>query len=141
MYLLYLLLCFLNFHQCLEFVPKHRFCLDALWINRNAGHRAHLNALRFVKMPHAFRAFIGVNLINFWPQVDRLVGALRLTHVAIDALVGYEQCHGLILAQAFDFAAQSLSHQRIHKSIHIARECRDFTHKGAADELVLVTGS
>jgi hypothetical protein len=57
-------------------------------IKRNALYRTDFNALRIIKMPHALGAFCGVNKIIVWAQVDRVVGALRLAHITINALIG-----------------------------------------------------
>jgi len=59
-----------------------------LWIDRNAGHRAHLNTLGLVKMTHALGALVGVDFINLWAEVDRLIGTFRFAHIAIDAFIG-----------------------------------------------------
>jgi hypothetical protein len=64
-----------------------------LRILRDAGNRANLNALGLVKMAHAFGAQSGVDLIDTGPHENRLIGALRLTHIAIDALLGDHQGH------------------------------------------------
>ena len=75
------------------FGPECFPALYLLWIHGNTGHRAHLNALRLVEMPHALCAFAGVDFINLRPQINRLVRALRLAHIAIDAFIGDHQCH------------------------------------------------
>ena len=75
------------------FLIQSLFRFHVLWVDRNASHGAHLNTLRLVKMPNAFRAFAGVNFINFWPKVNSLIGALRFAHIAIDAFVGNQQSH------------------------------------------------
>ena len=63
------------------------------WIDRDTGHRTHLNTLGLLKMADAFCALVGVDFIDFRPEVDRLIGALRFTHIAIDAFVGDHQSH------------------------------------------------
>jgi hypothetical protein len=55
---------------------------------RDAFHRADLDALRCIEMPDALGAFHGINLVKFYALVYGLVGALRLTNIAIDALFG-----------------------------------------------------
>jgi hypothetical protein len=60
----------------------------AFGIKRDTLHRTDFNALRVIKMPYAFGAFCGVNEIVVWAQVDRVVGALRLAHITINALIG-----------------------------------------------------
>jgi len=49
-------------------------------------------------MTHAFGAFIRVDLIDFLAQINGLVRALRLAHIAVDALVGDDQSHDLASA-------------------------------------------
>jgi hypothetical protein len=44
-------------------------------------------------MTDAFGALVGVDFIDFRPEVDRLIGTLRFTHIAIDAFVGDHQSH------------------------------------------------
>ena len=63
------------------------------WTDRDTGHRTHLHTLGFIKMTHAFGALVGVYFIDFRPEVDRLIGTLRFTHIAIDAFVGDQQSH------------------------------------------------
>ena len=77
------------------FFPQSRFTLDKVGIDRNTSHRADLHALRLVKMADAFGAFVGVNLVNVFAHVNGLVRALGLAHVAVDALIGDQQCHDL----------------------------------------------
>jgi hypothetical protein len=67
---------------------------DVLRVDGNAGHGADLHALRFVKMTDALGAFGRVDFVNFFAQINRFVGALRFTHIAVDAFVGDHQCHG-----------------------------------------------
>ena len=58
-------------------------------INRADGH-----ALRLVKMPYAFGAQVGVDLVKILAHADGLIGALRLANIAIDAVIGDFQRHG-----------------------------------------------
>ena len=62
-------------------------------IHRDAGHGADLHALRLVMMPHAFRALGWVNFVNFLTHINRIVRALGLANVAIDAFIGNHQRH------------------------------------------------
>ena len=64
-----------------------------VWMHRNAGYRAHLHALRLIKVAYAFGAAVGVNFINFRPQINGLVGAFWLAHITIDAFIGNGQRH------------------------------------------------
>ena len=54
----------------------------------NAINRTDLPALRGIKMAYALRALVGIDLVNLNPHKNRIIGALGLTDVAIDALVG-----------------------------------------------------
>ena len=54
----------------------------------NAINRTDLPALRGIKMAYALRALVGIDLVNLNPHENRIIGALGLTDVAIDALVG-----------------------------------------------------
>lgn len=54
----------------------------------NAINGTDLPALRGIKMAYALRALIGVDLINLNPHKNRIIRALGLTDVAIDAFVG-----------------------------------------------------
>ncbi len=54
----------------------------------NAVNGTDLAALRGVKMAYAFRALVGIDLVNLNPHKNRIIGALGFTDVAIDALVG-----------------------------------------------------
>ncbi len=49
-------------------------------------------------MTHAFGAFFRVDLVDFPAQVNGLVRALGLAHIAVDALVGDDQSHDLASA-------------------------------------------
>jgi hypothetical protein len=46
-------------------------------------------------MTHAFGAFGRVDFVNFFAQINGLIGAFGLTHITVDAFVGDRQCHGL----------------------------------------------
>ena len=76
-------------------MPKRFPVFDKLRINRNAGHRADLHTLRLVKMTDALGALVRVDLVDLGPQKDGLVRALGLANIAVDALVGDDQGHGL----------------------------------------------
>jgi hypothetical protein len=45
-------------------------------------------------MAHALGALGRVDFVDFFAQINRLVRALRLAHIAVDAFVGDHQCHG-----------------------------------------------
>jgi hypothetical protein len=67
--------------------------LHHLRIQRDALHGAHLNALRLIKVTHAFGAFVRINFIDLLAKIDGLVGALGFTNITIDALTGDHQSH------------------------------------------------
>ena len=69
-------------------LPQRFARLDVLWVNGYAGYWAYLHALRLVKMAYAFGAFIGIDLVDFFAQINRLVWALGLAHIAVDAFIG-----------------------------------------------------
>jgi hypothetical protein len=54
----------------------------------NAINGTDLPALRGIKMAYALRALVGIDLVNLNPHKNRIIRALGLTDVAIDALVG-----------------------------------------------------
>jgi hypothetical protein len=75
------------------FLPQGLLILHKLRVDRYAGHRTHLNALGLIKVPHAFGAFMRINLVDFLSKIDRLIRAFRLTDIAVDAFIGNDQCH------------------------------------------------
>jgi hypothetical protein len=72
-----------------------------LGIERDAGYRTDLDTLGLIKMPHAFCAFGWINFIDIGPQIDRLVRALGLAHIAVDAFIGDHQCHATSSAKVW----------------------------------------
>jgi hypothetical protein len=54
----------------------------------NAINGTDLPALRGIKMAYALGALVGIDLVNLNPHKNRIIRALGLTDVAIDALVG-----------------------------------------------------
>lgn len=91
-------------------------------IKGNAGNRTYLLALRLIEMPDAFGAFIRVDLINLRPHEDRVIRAFRLTHVAINAVVGNQQRHDLqpLSQSGSDLFLQPLFNRRKDKLRYIA---------------------
>jgi len=79
--------------QALVLLIKSLFGLDVLRMDGNTSNRTHLDTLRLVKMTYTLRALARVNFIDFRPEVDRLIGTLRFTHIAIDAFVSDHQSH------------------------------------------------
>ena len=61
---------------------------NVIGMQRNAVNGTDLPALRGIKMTYALRALVGVDLINLNPHKNRIIRALGLTDVAIDAFVG-----------------------------------------------------
>lgn len=64
-----------------------------LRIGGNALDGAHLPALGFVEMADALRALGWIDHVDLRPHRNCVVRALRLAHVAIDALVGNHEGH------------------------------------------------
>ncbi len=95
--------------QALVLLPQGFAALDMRRVDGNARHRADLDALRLVEMAHAFGAFARVDLIDLGPQVDGLVRALGLAHIAVDALVGNHQCHAEVLHEGPSLTLLALS--------------------------------
>jgi hypothetical protein len=79
--------------QALIFLEQGLFGFHMLWIDRNASHRAHLHTLWLVKMADAFGALGWVDFVNFRAEIDRLIGAFRFAHIAIDAFISDHQSH------------------------------------------------
>ena len=75
--------------------------LDMRRVHRDAAHRADLHALRLVEVADAFGAARRVDLVDLRAHRDRLVRALGLAHIAVDAFVGDQQGHGVSLRGAF----------------------------------------
>ena len=90
-------------------------------------------------MANAFGAFVRIDLIDQRPHEDRIVGALRLAYVAVDAVVGDDQGHGIRSdVSGRDLFLQPLLDGREDKFRYIATEYGDLAHDGAGDELVLI---
>lgn len=53
----------------------------------DAIHWTHLPTLGRIKVTYAFRALIGINLVDLNSHKDCIIRALGLTDIAIDALV------------------------------------------------------
>ena len=86
-----------------------------LGVHRYAGHRANLHALRLVKVPYAFGALAGVDLIDLLPQINRIVGALGLADIAVDAFIGDHQRHAQVSSRvSTDFMPPIIPRTRAH---------------------------
>jgi hypothetical protein len=48
-------------------------------------------------MSDAFRTQFGIDLIDLFALINRIIRTLRLADVAIDTFIGDHQCHGWIL--------------------------------------------
>ena len=110
--------------------------------DRNAGHRADLHALRLVEVADALGALARVDLVDLGAHRDRLVRALGLADIAVDALVGDHQRHGGHLSRV---RARALTRSCRRSSTEGATNLEtsppkrgNLAHEGAADELVLV---
>ena len=89
----------LQFLQTQVFLPKGVAVFDVLGVQGDAGHWADLHALGLVEMADTFGAAFRVDLINLLAQENRLVGTFGFADIAIDALVGDHQGHGVIIAR------------------------------------------
>ena len=79
--------------QLAVLVPQALLAFDKLRIDGNTRHRADLHALRLIKMADTLGAFVGVDFVDLGAHVDRIVRALGLTHVAVDAFIGDQERH------------------------------------------------
>lgn len=81
--------------QFYKLVPQLLIALNALWVNNNGViNRADLLTGRGVVVSYAFGTALAVNFVELIPHRNRLVRALRLTHIAIDTFFGDQQRHG-----------------------------------------------
>jgi len=67
--------------------------LFSLRIKRYAVNRADFLALRLLEMTYTFGALVGVDFIDLFALINRLIRALRLADVAVNALVCDHQSH------------------------------------------------
>jgi hypothetical protein len=81
--------------QAAVFDPEGFRGLHVPGVHRDAGHRTDLHALGFIKVTNALGAFDRIDFVNFFAQIDRLIGALGLAHIAVDAFVGDHQSHAV----------------------------------------------
>lgn len=72
----------------LKLLPKCGLIFNVLRIDWNTRNRANLHTLRLIKMANAFGALGRVDLVNFWPHKNSLIGAFGLAYITIDALIG-----------------------------------------------------
>jgi hypothetical protein len=137
-------------------------------VDRDALDRAHLHALRLVKVPHTFGATVRVDLVELLAHRDRLVRALGLADIAVDALGGDHQAMsdlqpfagppqarpaplggsdprsggvwGLSIFRLAGRAAQPLSDTGADHLRHVATERGDLAHQGAGNALQVGLG-
>lgn len=94
-------------------------------------------------MTDAFSAFVGINLIDQLAHRDGIVRASRLADIAVNAIVGDHQCHGVLRrwcrsAWRGDFLLQPALNRRKYKLRDITAQQGDLTHDGARNKLVLI---
>ena len=126
--------------QALVFFPERFARFDVLRVDRNASHRTDLHALRLVKMAHALGAFVWVDFVDFLAKENRLVRALGLAHVAVDAFVGdqsepWRAPHPLKPVIWADAPLPAQQRRPAHHLADIAAELADLAHQRAADAL------
>jgi hypothetical protein len=104
-----------------------------LRVDRYASDGTDLHALGLVKMARALGAFGRINFIDLQAQINGLVGALWLTHIAVDAFIGDHQCHVRISTKfALGFMDQLSGNDKKHPHRKAV---------GAAPNSTLATGS
>jgi hypothetical protein len=79
--------------QAPVFGPQRFLVFNMLRVDRDASHWTDLHALGLIEMANAFSALGRVDFINLFAQINSLVRALGLTHIAVDAFIGDHQCH------------------------------------------------
>ena len=76
---------------------------------------------RLLEMPHALGATRGVDFVDILARVDRLVGASRFAHIAVDALRRDQQGHGARPSGRIGkFLEQGGAHARMHELRDVA---------------------
>src|SRR6185312_8400256 len=83
----------LGLHQCRVLEQQRIARLDVIRIVGDAVDRADLAALRRVEMADALGAARGIDHVDLLALRDRVVRALGLANVAVDALVGDDERH------------------------------------------------
>ncbi len=114
--------------------------LDVIGIDRDAVDRADLDTLRRVEVADALGAFRGIDDVDLRPLRDRVVRALGLADVAVDAFVGDHQRHRVdpISSGCRDLGLQPREHRGMHEGRHVAAELRDLAHDRRRNERVLL---
>ncbi len=87
-------------------------------IERDAIDRAHFFALRCIKMADAFGAFCWVDFVDVDAHINCFVRALRLAHVAVNALIGNFKRHDVRLL--VDFIFERRADGGVHKIFYVA---------------------
>jgi hypothetical protein len=78
----------------LVFLQELFLALLVIRVFGDAVHGTDLNALRLLKMSHAFGALGGINFVDLLAKINGLIGTLGLAHIAVDALLSDHQSHG-----------------------------------------------
>ena len=78
-----------------ELAPQGLLVFDKRRVHRNTRDRTDLHTLRLVEVSDAFSTLVRIDFIYFRPKENRVVRALWLTNIAIDALIGNDQSHGM----------------------------------------------
>ena len=75
------------------FFVEYFFALDHFRVGNDAFDRTHFDALRLIKMTHAFGAKFWIDFVKLDALIDGIVRTFRLADVAVDALIGNQQSH------------------------------------------------
>jgi hypothetical protein len=126
--------------QCFVLREKHLARLDVIGIEGDAIDRADFLALGLVEVAHALGAARGIDHVELDAHGDRLVRALRLAHVAVDALVGDLEGHGPIglRVPASDLLLHALRGDRVDEGGDVASQHGDLAHDRGGEEQILV---
>ncbi|MNG86617.1 hypothetical protein D3C79_453990 [compost metagenome] len=77
-----------------KLVPQLFVAFAVLRINHNGViDRAYLLTGWNIVMTNAFGAAIAIDPVDILPHRNGLIRAFRLAHIAVDAFLGYQQCH------------------------------------------------
>jgi len=79
------------------FLHELIFSLLMVRVFGDAVHGTDVDALGFIEMTHAFCAELGVDLIDLFPLIDRPIWAFGFTDITVDAFIGNDQRHRLVL--------------------------------------------
>lgn len=113
---------------------------DMVGVNRDAINRTDLDTLGSLEMAYTFRAPLPVNLINDFALINRIIGALRLTDITIDALVSDEKSHGIrdvresSRERLTEFVNQGVIDIGMHEFTDVATVACNFLDQACRDE-------